>query len=445
MKNLASIVSKSNVIAALDKIMREKPKLKKSTKFTLIYKGQSFPPKEVVRFAALEKGIKPEDLNSYRINGGPPTNSYLQNLGFTIVQHSTTEINELIDKRVARLCWNDCGWVHPTGKSGKSSNQNTHEGRYGYGHEEWLFDVGKIVNGYHYGFLEPVRKRQDAYVGKTFDVWLYSIDAATKRRFWIGEILNLTVIDETEASAVTRIYRKNLWIEEMEAQIRTSGANNKGLSGFKGVDLFNVKFRLVDIKFEGYIDLPVIHPINRISRYSLTHYRTEFDLGNESATSPFAFVPPSNTKHGHSSAYGKKKFIRPPKEIEISNLHREISDNLVNHLRALFGYKNVTPEHPAGYGSKRVDIVVNQKKGLVFYEIKTYASLQTSIREALGQIIEYAYWPNNNKACEIIIVTQVHHDYGEVKLYFQHLRKMFNPPIYFQAFDLSTNSLSDKY
>ena len=30
------------------------------------------------------------------------------------------------------------------------------EYKYGFGHEEWLFDIAKTINGYHYGHIQAV-------------------------------------------------------------------------------------------------------------------------------------------------------------------------------------------------------------------------------------------------------------------------------------------------
>lgn len=85
MKNLASLITKRNVVSALEKALVEKPYLRKATKFHLKYKDEFFPPKEVVRLAAIEKGIKEVEFNNYRLNGGPPTNDHLIKMGFEIV------------------------------------------------------------------------------------------------------------------------------------------------------------------------------------------------------------------------------------------------------------------------------------------------------------------------------------------------------------------------
>lgn len=89
-KNLASEVTKENIIKALEKIIVEKPILNNSTRHDLIYKDQKFPPKEVIREAARIQEIP--EWWTYNLSGGDATNKPLIKLGFEIVSK-----NEVID------------------------------------------------------------------------------------------------------------------------------------------------------------------------------------------------------------------------------------------------------------------------------------------------------------------------------------------------------------
>ena len=157
------------------------------------------------------------DYNPPLYKGNKPSGNQSGNWWRTFFKLKRQEDIKLIfndlqlEKRVARITWNDNGWVLPSGTYGKSKDLNSHENVYGYGHEEWLFDFSKIIDNYHYGFLEPVRKQYDAYIGKKFYVWLYSINNETKKRFWVGEINNLEVISREEAETIKQKYVERGW------------------------------------------------------------------------------------------------------------------------------------------------------------------------------------------------------------------------------------------
>lgn len=396
-------------------------------------------------------GIK-WDYNPPQFRGKKPIGSGAGNWWRTLFQlKDRTNIEDifaetLIEKRVARLAWNDFGWVMPSGPIGKSKDMDTHEAGYGYGGEEWLFDTGKIIKNYHYGFLEPVNKEIDSFKNHTFDVWLHSINGETKKRYWIGNIRNLIVIDEIEAEDVKQIYINKGWLEEMKDQIKAWGGDSRGYSSWDGIVMFNVKFRINDLFLnDAYIELPENHPVYEQSRYVFGHFKNEYNFFSPEDEQGDDFVFEPNSDDGDDSSDPlTKKHQREPKTIEIVYLHTAISKAMTKVLKQTYGEENVSREHWAGYGGNKIDIVLNLKNKLTFYEIKTYNSIKTSIREAFGQLIEYCFYPNKQKAKELIIITQIPAD-QETVAYFKHLREIFGLPIYYQSFDLTSKKLSEKY
>lgn len=352
-----------------------------------------------------------------------------------------------IEKRITRLVFNTNGWIFPSGPYGKSSHPDSHEANYGYGHEEWLLDTGKLIDGFHYGFLEPIRKQQDTYSGKTYDVWLYTIDGVSKKRFWVGEINNIEVLNKDEADNIKSFYEEKGWLKDMEEQITASGANLRGFSDWNSVDLFNIRFKPIDlIVNDPYFELSPNHPIYEQSRYTFAHFKEDFIIKESEDADNFDFTSVSEKKDDDEPNVKTVTHIREPKTIEITYLHQAISKRLTKVLKRKYGKNNVSNEHRSGVGRNRVDIIVKSKnEGLIFYEIKTFNSLKTSIREALGQLIEYSMWPDKNKANQMVILTQKHENVEKAEVYFQHLRESFGIPIYYQWFDIETNELSEKY
>ena len=82
MPRLSKQVKREQVIAALEHIIQNKLELKGSTVHNLIYKGQSFPPKEVIRWAA--RLAKIPNWESMGLSGGDDANASLKAMGFEI-------------------------------------------------------------------------------------------------------------------------------------------------------------------------------------------------------------------------------------------------------------------------------------------------------------------------------------------------------------------------
>ncbi len=347
--------------------------------------------------------------------------------------------------RIARLVWNTNGWVMPSGPEGKSNDINSHEGSYGYGHEEWLLDLSKVIDGYHYGFLEPLRKQQGAYEGKLFNIQLYSINKETKKRYWIGEIKNTEVLDSGAAELVKAEYQRLGWFQEMEDQIVASGANEEGFSDWQGVELFNIRFKPEDAEiYDEYIEIDNDNPLVKASRYTFIKNESKFQAPK--VIQPFHFQTPSETDVESDQEEPSYRTVshQAPKTVEIDLFHKRISNNLCTYLRTIYGNRNVKAEHPAGTGSNRIDIVVQENTDFLFYEIKTYSSIKACIREAIGQILEYSYFPTKSVAKELIIVSQ-HKADNTIQQYMAHLRTTLNIPLYYQQFDMTSKVLSDKY
>ena len=347
-------------------------------------------------------------------------------------------------KRLARIAFNEEGWQKPSGCYGKSKDKNSHEGKYGYGNEEWLFDTEKVYDGYHYAFLEPINKYYDLYCNKTFEVILYTVDANTGKRYWIGEIKNLEVVQSKEADKIFDIYEKNNWLAEMQEQIKIKKGVYTNFPGKDSIQIFNIKFKPTNaFLYDKPVEVSSDNPLFKINRYVLLNYESRYNTVDTTSDN-FDFDKYKCRLPNEDDIPHKKQYERTPKIVELSFLHRRISDHLHLLFSQMYGRYNVKTNVPAGYGANKVDMIVKTQKGLTYYEIKTYESLRLSIREALGQIFEYAMWPDKNHATKFVILTQPLADTDSAKIYFQNLRKRLNLEIYYQSYDMVNGILSEE-
>ena len=73
-------IAREHIINAANRIKNQKIELNASTKFDVIVDGNSYPPKDLLRFAHEEMNGE----NLWEITGGEPTNKYLEKFGFQI-------------------------------------------------------------------------------------------------------------------------------------------------------------------------------------------------------------------------------------------------------------------------------------------------------------------------------------------------------------------------
>ena len=108
---------------------------------------------------------------------------------------------------------------------------------------------------------------------------------------------------------------------------------------------------------------------------------------------------PGHIKRSSSSL----KLQGKTRNVEVSQLHNHIQNRLVEYLEKDFGPEHVGSEQPIGQAN-RVDVVVAQEGYICFYEIKTAKPARIAIRQALPQLMEYAYRPDVKRADELVVV-----------------------------------------
>ena len=97
-------------------------------------------------------------------------------------------------------------------------------------------------------------------------------------------------------------------------------------------------------------------------------------------------------RSGCGHRQGRATGERDPGPYDIRLRHNNMQFRLYKKLVSMYGEKSVGTEIRSGNGMY-IDLVVRQKAdSFIFYEIKTAREPRICIREALGQLLEYAYW-----------------------------------------------------
>lgn len=115
-------------------------------------------------------------------------------------------------------------------------------------------------------------------------------------------------------------------------------------------------------------------------------------------------------------------------ELDINHLHNTIMEKLYNILIKQYNKENVGTE--IHIGEKRIDLVVKDKNIYDLYEIKTSPDVRTCIRQAFGQIIDYAFFESQDEIGKMYIVGTSMADQNEND-YLDRLRKEHKLNIYY--------------
>jgi hypothetical protein len=135
--------------------------------------------------------------------------------------------------------------------------------------------------------------------------------------------------------------------------------------------------------------------------------------------------------------------LPPANKVEVELRHNQIQGKIRRLLIERYGIKSVGEEINTGFGTS-IDIVVKNDSEIIFYEIKTASSLRLCLREAIGQLLEYAYWSKKTKPSKLVIISE-NPISDEANNYLQTLRDDLYLNVYYQQFDIINNRLSREY
>lgn len=143
-------------------------------------------------------------------------------------------------------------------------------------------------------------------------------------------------------------------------------------------------------------------------------------------------------KSGHNTKFEGEVTINTLKQHTATFLHNLIQNKVYQILKKQYPTNEIGTETPSNIGS--IDIVRRSNYKYIFYEIKTANTTKSNIRQALSQLLEYAYWNNINGIEELIVVAPTPPT-SESKKYLELLRNKFNIPIFYQYYNMKTNTL----
>jgi hypothetical protein len=329
--------------------------------------------------------------------------------------------NDDVETKITRLTFNNRGWIEPSGWERKSRTPGLHESEHGFGHEEWLFDFDHLIKGYRYGFIEGLRTKNNKHGGCIYNMQLFTIDGVEKQKYWVAKINNCYVLTEGEQIRIQKEFSSKGWIKESEDQLKELGLWNRGSK--RSLNTFgpNVKFLEQDVVFyDPPITIPYSKYISNRDRYLLY----DWDITAKIATiQGFEFSPSKPNSNKKVWRINTPEF----KSKEIRQVHKQIAEALYLELSNKYGIQNICCDLANNQGTY-IDMVRKDGNKYVFYEIKTYNQLRKNIREALGQLLEYAFWNRNKAVKEIIIVSDKKLD-NEAFEYLSCLNQTFNIPI----------------
>lgn len=345
------------------------------------------------------------------------------------------------DKRIMRLTWNSNNWEYPCGQPWKEKNRGqkgvAYENQHGFGHEEWLFNEQFRINGYQYGYIRGF-ENLPAETELVSIVSLYTIKP-DKQRCLVGSLKNVQKIKDNKEeqkliSAIVRKY-KGAMVDELK------NVNADYQEFIYDYLVPNAKFKWSDAELFAQ---PI--PVDFLDGSEYSRYKAYFltdDVSSKiqekiDAKTSFEF------KSGKSSNTVEYSKSTSAKSTKVIRRHGEITDDLYSYLRSLTYPDCDISVESTRIGSSIADVVLRLDEGYVLFEVKTSNAALKNIREALGQILEYAFLDKTINVKKLVIVGPAQlHSYE--KDYLQRLKHIISVELEYWAYLPDSEIINDKF
>lgn len=183
--------------------------------------------------------------------------------------------------------------------------------------------------------------------------------------------------------------------------------------------MFNVKFKETNLKTID--EMPIMQPDSIGHRYNLMNKRGAFIYDKEDNDE----IKTLDTSLITKTSKGGGAIIDPR--------HKKIQNAVVKLLKDQYVYFKLE--------KGKVDITGIKENGdLHFFEVKTSPSAKLCIREALGQILEYSYYPNISRAKTLFVIGPEEPQNDDIS-YMNYLRKNFKLPIWYRWYSFPEDKL----
>lgn len=324
-----------------------------------------------------------------------------------------------IERRFCRICYNSHGWRKPDRTADEV--KDSYYGKNGFGHEEWLFNYDWRIDGFKYGFLQPFTNNLANYQGSTYSIVLYT----KKNGFTLlaGTIRNLYVPTDAELKHAYDEMQSKGWLKQMHDDLSVlKNVNSAALANNEPGLIINCKFRPEDVTlFDPMPEFAAGSKPTTVERYELLH-------ADENP------LPQWQPKSGRKRS--EEPYLRAAQTgMIVDPAHTRLQNRLHDWLVEKHGVDAVQLEWDC------VDLRLCVNGEVTFFEIKTDSSAKRCIRNALGQLFEYSSYPTHAKAKQWIIVGFPPPTFDDID-YLQHLRKIFQLPVYYAQFNEITGGIN---
>lgn len=276
--------------------------------------------------------------------------------------------------------------------------EDSYVGRNGFGHEEWNMNVSDVLDGKAFGYTYYNPPDHSSLIGKAHDIFFFAINPA-KERALVGYYEGAVFLDQEEREKLKDAFEQSDILDKRVEELLALG--------LPSIKTTNEARRLLLDQFSANI---VVNPRNVHSFGTPVVMSAEMLEGREPKylsryTTPVFLTSKPSIRKRKSGAGSKPstgsdqelledaylRFTKAQQKV-VFRLHNQLSNRFRKWLRGI-GVKDISAE------SAFVDVQCMFEGKRHLFELKT-CYLQTTkhaIRDAIGQILEYIYFPGRKQ------------------------------------------------
>jgi len=314
-----------------------------------------------------------------------------------------------------RVCWNTRGWQLPSG----STTEKGFPGKNGFGHEEWNFQLSDTWNEFvfPYTYLIPQQKILDQNQG-VFNIGFFARHQEKKEWLFIGIHHNAELISDNEYPEIIKAFNRDGVFKRRADELlsATNKFKTQKAALKEVVDAFRspyirIKCRVADIEI-----FPQPISIEKPSNYRFNSFTYVNSFPSRKSSSP-------NNRQQRSALAEDGYYRELSSKLKIIlQKHNTLSNDFAEWLKS----QGISVTQEENY----IDILFNVNGVDYIAELKVVYGVGTTkaIREALGQLFEYNYYPGREKKNEWMVVLDQSPLQADQN-YIENLIKEFNLPL----------------
>lgn len=325
-------------------------------------------------------------------------------------------------QHLARIAYNSNDWHRPAGAGEVKEGGKSYRREEGFGHEDWLFRNDWLIDGWRYAFVQGVNSSRNPLLKRdsAFDLTLFTIDPQGQRRY-VARICEVECLSDTQAEDAVKAFKKQGWFELMRQDVCAASGKVEALDSTEFAPyILNLRYRLENVTRAG--PKALVDPDEqaaRITRYQLCAIKAPAVATSSRRLPAGSTAMPLPTVFTRTVVAG---------QVQCSPEHMRMQAKLMTSLCKLYPHARVVCEE------NNVDVSVHTREETILFEIKSDLSPLTVVRQALGQILEYAYHPRRTYMLPLrLVIVGRKQLTGQDLHYFTLLKDKLSLPIEYQV------------